>query len=117
MKIKGMVDCFLPCESVADVERVLPQLRHSKVIHHIFLLVKEAEGLLDNELPNCTLIATDNVLSSTTMELMVQHTEAEFALLCLKTTPFTIGYKGLERMVRVAQDTAATLFYSDHYSV
>ena len=83
MKIKGMVDCFLPCESVADVERVLPQLRHSKVIHHIFLLVKEAEGLLDNELPNCTLIAIDNVLSSTTMELMVQHTEAEFALLCL----------------------------------
>ena len=117
MKIKGMVDCFLPCESVADVERVLPQLRNSKVIHHIFLLVKEAEGLLDSELPNCTLIATDNVLSSTTMELLVQHTEAEFALLCLKTTPFTIGYKGLERMVRVAQDTAATLLYSDHYSV
>jgi SpoIID/LytB domain protein len=48
---------------------------------------------------------------------IANHVQAEYALLCLKTTAFTIGYQALERMLRVATDTDAKLLYSDRYSI
>ena len=112
-----MVDCFLPCEDLEAVRGVLPQLRQSKVVHHIFLLVKSVEGQMTSEFPDCTQLVIDNILSLQTMALIAANTDAKHALLCLKTTPFTLGYQALERMVRVASDTGASLLYGDHYSV
>lgn len=112
-----MVDCFLPCEDLEAVRGVLPQLRQSKVVHHIFLLVKSVEGQMTSEFPDCTQLVIDNILSLQTMALIAANTDAKHALLCLKTTPFTLGYQALERMVRVASDTGASLLYGDHYSM
>ena len=112
-----MVDCFLPYGNIATIESVLPQLRQSKVVHHIFLLVKDASELEGQDLSNCSLLETDNIMSLHTMNLMAESAEAEFSLFCMKTSPFVLGYQALERMVRVATDADASMLYSDHYSV
>ena len=125
MKTKGKIDCFLPCDNLEVAARVLPQLQQNKVIQHIYIWVTEefkaaldAQRVASDPLwSSCTLLLTDNILSARSMQMMAEHADAEYVLLCLKTTPFTIGYQSLERMMRVASDTDANLLYCDRYSI
>lgn len=117
MKKNGTIDCFLPCDDLLVAERTLAQLRQNKVVHHIYLLVTEAFANAVQAPERCTFIVTENVFSSESMLSIANHVQAEYALLCLKTTALTIGYQALERMLRVATDTDAKLLYSDRYSI
>ena len=117
MKKNGTIDCFLPCDDLLVAERTLAQLRQNKVVHHIYLLVAEAFANEVQAPERCTFIVTENVFSSGSMLSIANHVQAEYALLCLKTTALTIGYQALERMLRVATDTDAKLLYSDRYSI
>ena len=117
MKKNGTIDCFLPCDDLLVAERTLAQLRQNKVVHHIYLLVTEAFANEVQAPERCTFIVTENVFSSESMLSIANHVQAEYALLCLKTTALTIGYQALERMLRVATDTDAKLLYSDRYSI
>ncbi len=117
MREKRTIDCFLPCTDKAVAEKTLVQLRQSKVVHHIWLLVTEDFAAKEEEPEGCKFLLSDGAFSSATMTAMAQHTTAEYALFYMKSSPLTIGYQALERMVRVAVDTDAQLLYSDRYSV
>lgn len=114
---KGFVDCFLPCENLSVVEPILRQMRQSKAIQHIFLLVSEAFAAAHEEPDHCSFVVVEQLLSSATMCRMAQLADAEYVMFYMKTTPLTLGYCAVERMLRVASDTDAMLLYGDHYSV
>ncbi|MBQ7421775.1 MAG: DUF4922 domain-containing protein [Prevotella sp.] len=117
MQKRGILDCFLPCNDLVAVSSLLSQLQQSKVVQHIFLLVSEAFSSANEAPENCMFIVTDNLYSTQTMRRIAEETDADYAFFYMKTTPLTLGYQSLERMLRVASDTNAMLLYSDHYSV
>ncbi len=114
---KGTIDCFLPCRDLTAMEEVISQLQQSKVVQHIFLWVTEKFANNYSAPKNCTFIITNNTMSSEAIASMAEYSDTEYVLLYLKSTPLTIGYQAVERMLRVASDSNAAMLYSDHYSV
>ena len=111
--MRERTDCFLPC---ADLEALMPtieQLKAEKTVQHIWLMVSshEAEGF---EAPaNCSVMPIGNLLSASTMQDIAKNAKADYALLCLKTTPMTLGLGAAERMVRTAEDSCAAMVFAD----
>ena len=115
--MREKIDCFLPCDSIQIIEDTINQLRESKTVQHINLLVTE-EFAKENIAPdNCVFIVTDNIASSNTVMSIEENTDADFVLLYSKTSPLSFCHYALERLLRVISDSSAAMVYSDHYSI
>ena len=66
--MREKIDCFLPCSDLVAAEQLIGQLRGSKTIHHIFLLVNEplSEDAA-SQFSDCRQICVDSLTSSQTM--------------------------------------------------
>ena len=111
------IDCFLPCEDINVTEPVLAQLRQSKIVQHINLIVSEEFAKTNSVPKNCTFVVADELTSSNTIQSIAANTTADYVLWYMKSTPVTLGMYAIERFVEVAKDTDAALLYSDHYSI
>jgi hypothetical protein len=58
-------------------------------------------------------IQMDSYFSGTSVEQVLAASETDFLLLVLSGAPVTIGQRGLERFLQVAEETRAGLVYSD----
>ena len=115
MQKTNFIDCFLPCENINATEVVVEQLRASKAVQHIYLMVTEEFAETHQVPENCTFVVIDYLLSKATMLAMADKTDADNALFYMKTQPLTLGYMAVERLLRVATDSDAAMVYSDHY--
>ncbi|MBP5258645.1 MAG: glycosyltransferase family 2 protein, partial [Prevotella sp.] len=115
--MRSKIDCFLPCESITEVELTISQLRESPTIHHIFLLVTQGFSQYNTAPEGCRFMECDNILSSATMRDISAAATADYVMLIQKSSPVRLGLYALERMLRVADDTSAAMVYSDHFSV
>ena len=115
--MKQKTDCFIACQSMDDVKPVIEQLRRSRVVRHIFLLVKKELAAQMEAPQDCTLLVTDNLSGSSFVALLAEHAVATYALLCLKPFALQLGESALERMMLVAGDTEAAMVYSDRYTM
>jgi hypothetical protein len=96
------IDCFLACQSLADVLPVVQQLRSSIRVNRIFLLV--GRELADSQQPpaDCTYVTTDSLTSSALMMQLARHAEAGYSLLWLKPVALSLSSTALERLHAVA---------------
>jgi len=102
---------------MAVTEPVLAQLRQSKIVEHINLLVSENFARYNPVPDNCAFVVVEGLFSSDTMLGIAANTSADYVLYYMKTTPVVLGMYAVERLLAVAGDTDAALLYSDHYSV
>ena len=113
--MREKIDCFLPCDNLAEMENTLHDLRQSKCVRQIYLMVSE-QFAQENEAPHdCSFVRVNRLTSSETMREMAQLASAEYILLSLKATPFTLGFHAVDRWLRVAVDADAACVYSDRY--
>ena len=115
--MKQKTDCFIACQSMDDVKPVIEQLRRSRVVRHIFLLVNKELAAQMEAPQDSTLLVTDNLSGSSFVALLAEHAVATYALLCLKPFALQLGESALERMMLVAGDTEAAMVYSDRYTM
>ena len=115
--MREKIDCFMPCRDLSDIEDTLQTLRQSKTTQHINLLIDdEANANMDKSCADdCTFITTGRLTSTQTLLDIDAHTDAEYVLLSLKTTPVNLGLHALERLLRVATDSGAGMVYADSY--
>ena len=92
--MRGIIDCFLPCSDEQQAALLTNRLYRDKTVRNVFLT---------DRLP----ISTEALLS------ISQQASATYILLSLRTTPFQLGKHALERLLRVAEDTGASMVYSD----
>ncbi len=110
-------DCFLACQSLAEIVPLVEQLRLSQAVRHIFLLCSMPLGN-DAAVPcGCTVLTTDRLTSSSLVMQLAEKAAADYALLCLKPIPLTLGATALDRLLMVAGDTGAAMVYSDRYTM
>ena len=115
--MKQKTDCFIACQSLDDVMPAVEQLRRSRVVRHIFLLVNDELAARIETPQDCTLLVTQNLTSSAFVALLAERAVATYALLCLKPYALQLGESALERMMLVAGDTEAAMLYSDRYTM
>ncbi len=113
--MREKIDCFLPCSDLVAAEQLIGQLRGSKTIHHIFLLVNEplSEDAA-SQFSDCRQICVDSLTSSNTMMQIAEQTKADYVLLQTKPRQLQIGLGALDRMLHVGIDSDAAMVYADH---
>ena len=71
--MRQKIDCFLACRSPHDIEQTLAQLRGSRTIQHINILVSETAEASDCVFEDCGVIAIDRITSSQTMLFVAER--------------------------------------------
>ena len=107
--MREKIDCFLPCDDLSLAQQTITQLRNSRTVQNIFLLVNSP---LD-EIKDARQITVDNLTSSNTLMRMAENAQADYALIMTKQASITLGQGALVRMLRVASDSNAAMVYSD----
>ena len=98
-------------------QEALTELHDNKTVQHINLLVS-SDFAAQHQVPDgCTFVVIDRLESSNTITSIAENTDADYVIICTKTTPIKWGLYALERFLRTADDTGAVMIYSDHYSM
>ncbi len=115
--MREKIDLFLPCEDLDVAREALCELHDNKTVQHINLLVSN-DFAAHHQVPDgCTFVVIDRVESSNTITSIAENCDADYVMICTKTTPIKWGLYSLERFLRAADDTNAVMVYSDHYSM
>lgn len=115
--MREKIDLFLPCEDLEIAQTALFELHDNKTVQHINLLVS-ADFAARYQVPDgCTFVVIDRLESSNTVSSIAENTDADYVMICTKTTPIRWGLYALERFLRIADDTGAVMVYADHYSM
>ena len=115
--MREKIDLFLPCEDLEVAQKALLELHDNKTVQHINLLVSN-DFALHHQVPDgCTFVVIDRLESSNTITSIAENSDADYVMVCTKTTPIKWGLYALERFLRTADDTGAVMVYSDHYSM
>ena len=111
--MREKIDCFLPCEDLSVTKEIVSQLRDSKTVQHIFLLVSE----VGETVSDCRQLCVSSLTSSNTLMTIAENAKADYTLLLTKNTRLTFGQRSLDRLLRAASDSDAAMVYADHYSL
>ncbi len=115
--MREKIDLFLPCEDLDVAQKALVELHDNKTVQHINLLVN-SDFAAQHQVPDgCTFVVIDRLESSNTLVSIEENCDADYVMICTKTTPIKWGLYSLERFLRAACDTDAVMVYSDHYSM
>ena len=115
--MREKIDLFLPCEDLEIACEAVSELHDDKTVQHINLLVS-ADFAAHHQVPDgCTFVVIDRLESSNTVSSIAESADADYVMICTKTTPVHWGLYALERFLRTADDTDAVMVYADHYSV
>ena len=116
--MREKIDCFLPCNDPKVTLHTVRQLRVSKTIQHIFLLVSETLSAEETKnFADCHQIVVGNLSSSNTLMSIAENAQADYVLLQTQPRQLQMGEDALERMLRVASDSDAAMIYADHYDM
>ena len=116
--MREKIDCFLPCDDIQATQHTVSQLRGSKTIQHIYLLVTESLSDKDaRTLSDCKQILVDNLCSSNTIASIAENAQADYVLLQTKPRQLQMGDGALDRMLRIASDSDAAMVYANHYDI
>ena len=112
--MREKIDCFLPCSDLDSARDMVAQIKGSKTIQHIYLLVNEHLGELDGALCDCEQIVVNDLTSSATIAAIAENAKADYALLQIRPREIQMAKGTLDRMLRIASDSDAAMIYADH---
>ena len=118
MEKNKKISCFLAYSSSETMASLMAQLPMGKgeIVDQVFFLAAQSvavEGIPEQ----AKVLQGTGLLASDMMQLMAKFTEADYVLFYMKSSPLTLGYHALERMIQVAEQTGVAMVYADHYSV
>ncbi len=115
--MREKIDCFLPCNNLETARDIVAQIKGSKTIQHICLLVNQPIEHTDDALNDCKQIVVNNLTSSNTLTDIAEMAKAEYTLLQIKPRQIQMPLGTLDRMLRIASDSDAAMIYADHYDL
>lgn len=112
--MKPTVNCFIPYAGLDQVEKTIKGLKSIEFINKIYLLTNDREA---QKIEGCEILKIDNLLASSTLKSIAQHSDSTYTLFYTKYTTLEMGLFALERMLHIANDTQAGMVYADHYQL
>ncbi len=108
------INCFIPFLNAEQVKATIAGLKACELVNKIYLLAgADAEG----EVEGCEKIAIKGLNSSDTMKKIAAKADADYVMLYIKHNTLEVGMFAIERMLHIADDSAAGMVYADHYNV
>ena len=108
------INCFIPFLNAEQVKATIAGLKACELVNKIYLLAgADAEG----EVEGCEKIAIKGLNTSDTMKKIAAKADADYVMLYIKHNTLEFGMFAIERMLHIADDSAAGMVYADHYNV
>ncbi len=108
------IHCFVPYANENQAGATIEALKATGPVVKITLLCTDTDT---KAYKDCDIIYIDNLNSSATMRQIAKAAEADYTLLYTKYNSLVPGYFALERMIKIADDSKASMVYADHYTV
>ena len=108
------INCFIPVQEKSQVIATVEGLKSSELVSKIYLLATED---FSDAIEGCEVVKIDSLQSSATVKKIAELSDAEYSLIYTKYTTLELGYFAMERFVNLAQDSAASMLYADHYQI
>ena len=109
------VDIFLAWSDNDAIATTVEELSNNEAVSNVNLLCLPHMQPEDDKCLGCNFISVDSLTSTKFLRTVLQKTTATYIALFLKPALIRLGYRCLERMVAVAQDTGSVMVYSDRY--
>lgn len=108
------IDAFVLFSDPEQMSKTIKELQCSEYVNKIYLLKPEN---IKGSIKGCKSIEIDIFESSNTIKKIAKKTSSDYTLIYIKSTVLKLGYFALERMIQVAEDSAASIVYSDYYEI
>lgn len=108
------INCFIPFHHIEQAKETIQSLRDSTLVNRIYLL---PENENNETIAGCEIIRADSVFSTSTLKKIASKADADYTLIYTKQAGLRMGMFALDRMIQIAEDTAAGLVYADHYQL
>lgn len=120
--MKKNVDFFLACTSTATLDNRIRQITAVAAVEHLYLLcpsslAADVANILKDGADNdkIVLLQVDNFTAMKLLRSIAKRSTARYTAIFLKPVELEVGYRCIERMIAVAEDTKAAMVYSDRY--
>lgn len=108
------IDVFIAWSNTEVMSKTVTELSANPMVANIYLIHQDA--VLDFPLDEkCQWINSDRLTSTKLLRMIAQKANSSYTVLYLKTVPFELGYRCLERMLCAAEDSSAVMVYADRY--
>lgn len=108
------INCFIPFLNAEQVKATIAGLKACELVNKIYLLAgADSEGTVEG----CEKIEIKGLNSSDTMKKIAAKADADYVMLYTKHNTLEFGMFAIERMLHIADDSAAGMVYADHYNV
>ncbi len=113
-----VIDCFVKFSSLEQARGIAQQLLASELVCSVdFLVTGDIDPAWSDELYGCGFYQIDGMNSSDTMRTIARAASSRYTLVYMKDDTLQLGYKAIERLVRLAGDTGAGMLYADHWVI
>lgn len=112
--MSAKINCFIPFQDKEQVGETVKNLKSSELVSKIYLLSQDGA---DAGVEGYQVIATDSLNSTKTIKAIAERADTEYAIIYTKYTTLELGYFALERFVRIAEDSDASMLYADYYQI
>lgn len=112
--MSAKINCFIPFQDKDQVKETVRNLKSSELVSKIYLL---AQTGADAEFEGCSVLQVDSLNSTETIKAIARKADAEYSMIYTKYTTLELGYFALERFVRIAEDSGASMLYADYYQI
>lgn len=113
--MKTKINCFIPFIDETQVKETIQTLQQSEPNIVIYLLSTQKET--DEKVFGYPVLHIPALTSTKAIQVIAEHTNADYTLLYTKYTTLELGYFALERMLKIADDSCAGMVYADHYQI
>ncbi len=108
------VNCFIPFSSIAQAKKTIENLKESKLVNRIYLLIT---GDVSESIDGCEQVLVPSINSTSAIRKIAEKSDTRYSLIYTKQTTLELGMFALERMLHIAADSDAGMIYADHYQV
>lgn len=106
------LNCFILSGNKNETQDAVNQLKSSGLVNKIFVLSPEK-----TEIENAESLICKYPFSTETIKLIAEKSNTSYSIVSLQNNGLGVGQFALERMFQVAENTGATLVYSDYFEI
>ena len=108
------INCFIPFQSVSQVQETIASLKSQSAVNKIYLLT---DNNCNEKIEQCEIINIDSSKSTASIKQIAAKSDADYSLIYTKTDNLRFGLFALDRILQIAQDSDAGMVYADHYQI
>ncbi|MDH6306173.1 hypothetical protein M2459_002887 [Parabacteroides sp. PF5-5] len=108
------IDCFIPYAQFESTRLTADQLSKSDIVNNVYLITNNPD--VEN-IPGCIMLYTEQIWSTESIRNIAATATADYSLIYIKQEALNIGLFALERLLNIADNTSAGMFYADHFEL